>query len=65
LPLEKKLSSVMAEIAPTLKGFKRMPSPNTIKYIFVFKEGINHATEDGRDGPIAEHAPLMKKCFQD
>jgi hypothetical protein len=27
-----------------LKGVKKIPFLNTIKYIFVFKEGINHGS---------------------
>jgi hypothetical protein len=30
--------------APPQKGFKKIPFLNTIKYIFVFKEGLNHGS---------------------
>ena len=28
----------------SVKGFKKIPFLNTIKYIFVFKEGLNHGS---------------------
>jgi hypothetical protein len=31
-------------LSAPLKGFKKIPFPNTIKSIFVFKEGLNHGS---------------------
>jgi hypothetical protein len=38
------LASVFRFVRAPLKGFKKILFLNTIKYIFVFKEGLNHGS---------------------